>query len=336
MSKLLAAFLLLAALTFPSAARDLEVYFIDVEGGQATLVVAPSGQSLLIDAGWPGFAGRDPMRIVAAAREAGLKQIDYLLVTHYHQDHAGGVPALAEQFPIRHFVDHGPSVETGQSAQDLFTAYRRVREQGRHIVAKPGQAIPIEGLGIRILSSAGRVLAAPPAGAGQANPLCAQTAPQPEDPGENSQSVGILITYGKFRLLDLGDLTWNRELELACPANQIGPVDVYLTTHHGGDGSGPAALVQALRPRVAVMNNGAEKGGTPATWQVVRDSPGLEDIWQLHFSAEGGRAHNAPEKFIANPQEPCRGFALKLTAAEDGAFTLTNVRQGFSKRYNPR
>ena len=336
MSRLLLPLILLAALTAPAPAKDLRVYFIDVEGGQATLVVAPSGQSLLIDAGYSGFEGRDAGRILVAAREAGIRRIDYLLVTHYHADHVGGVPGLAAKFPILHFVDHGPPVEASPTVRDAFAAYQQVREKGQHILAEPGNRIPVAGLDIKILSSAGRVIQAPLVGAGQPNALCARTARLPEDAGENSQSVGVLITYGRFRLLDLADLTWDKELELVCPTNRIGLVDVYVMTHHGGSGSGSAALVQALRPRIAVMNNGAEKGGTPATWQVVRDSPGLQDIWQLHFSVEGGPAHNAPEQFIANPKEPCRGFELRLKALPDGSFTVTNARSGFTKRYNPR
>jgi beta-lactamase superfamily II metal-dependent hydrolase len=336
MSRLLLPFILLAALATPTPAKDLRVYFIDVEGGQATLLVAPSGQSLLIDAGYSGFDGRDAGRILAAAREAGLRQIDYLLVTHYHVDHVGGVPELAEKFPILHFVDHGPTVEASPAVRDAFAAYQQLRAKRQHILAEPGNRIPLEGLDVEILSSAGRVVQAPLAGAGQPNALYACTARLPEDEGENPQSIGILITYGRFRLLDLADLTWDRELELVCPTNRIGLVDVYVMTHHGGSGSGSAAMVQALRPRVAVMNNGARKGGTPSTWQVVRDSPGLEDIWQLHFSVEGGPAHNAPERFIANPKEPCRGFELRLKASSDGSFTMTNARNGFTKRYNPR
>jgi hypothetical protein len=148
--------------------------------------------------------------------------------------------------------------------------------------------------------------------------------------------VGILIRYGKFCMIDLGDLTWNKELELACPVNRVGQVDVYLVTHHGLALSGPAAIVHALRPRVAIMNNGARKGGAPEAWQAVRTSPGLEDIWQLHYAVETGKQNNAPEQFIANLDEQCQGFAIKLAADANGSFAVTNARNGFKKRYNPR
>jgi len=317
-------------------AKSLEVFFVDVEGGQATLIVAPSGESLLVDAGWPGFGGRDADRIAAAAREAGVRRIDYLLVTHYHRDHVGGVPALAEKIPIGTFIDHGPSVETGQRADDLMAAYLRVRAKGRHQVVKPGDKIPLEGLEIDVLAAAGSLIDSPLAGAGQPNPLCAETQPKSEDKGENAQSVGILVRYGKFRMINLADLTWNKELELVCPANRAGEVDVYLTTHHGLALSGPAAIVHALRPRVAIMNNGARKGGAPSAWRIIRDSPGLEDIWQLHYTLEAGEENNASEQFIANMDEGCQGFAIKLVAEADGAFTVTNTRNGFSRRYGSR
>jgi beta-lactamase superfamily II metal-dependent hydrolase len=317
------------------AAETLEVYFVDVEGGQATLVVSPSGESMLVDAGWPGYGGRDAERIVAAAKAAGVKQIDYLLVTHYHLDHVGGVPPLAAKIPIVHFVDHGAVIDTDKDAQSLFAAYRPVREKGQHLVVKPGDKIPLKGLDVEVVAAAGKLITAPLEGAGAPNPLCATTPQRAPDPTENAQSVGIIIRFGKFRLANLADLTWNKELELVCPVNRVGTVDVYLSTHHGMNLSGSAAMVHALAPRVAIMNNGARKGGSPDVWQIVRSSPGLEDIWQLHYAVEAGRENNAPERFIANREERCQGYGLKLSARADGSFTVTNLRNGYAKAYRP-
>jgi competence protein ComEC len=333
MRRILLGFLFLLATCTLGAAQTLNVYFVDVEGGQATLLVSPAGESVLVDAGWPGFGGRDADRIVATAKAAGVKQIDYLLVTHYHLDHVGGVPPLAAKIPIIHFVDHGPNVETSKDVQALFAAYRLVRDKGQHIVVKPGDKIPLKGLDVEVLAAAGKLITAPLPGAGAPNPLCASTPRHAFDPTENAQSVGILIRFGQFRLLDLADLTWNKELELACPVNRIGPVQVYLSTHHGMNLSGSAAIVDALAPRVAIMNNGARKGGSPDAWQIVRNSPGLEDIWQLHYAVEAGKQNNVSEEFIANPEEACRGYGLKLSASADGSFTVTNTRTGFAKRY---
>jgi beta-lactamase superfamily II metal-dependent hydrolase len=317
------------------AARTLQVYFIDVEGGQATLFVSPSGESLLVDTGWPDAAGRDADRIVSAAQLAGVKQIDYLVVTHYHTDHVGGVPQLAARIPIRTCVDHGPSFESGRQADQLVSAYRSVRDKAKHLLAKPGDLIPIQGMNVQVLTAAGDEIANPLPGAGAPNPLCAGAKRKGDDPSENARSIGLLVTYGKFRMIDLGDLTWNKELGLACPNKKIGVVDVYLSTHHGLDLSGAPPLVHALHPLVAIMNNGAKKGGSPEAWQTMHSSPGLEDIWQLHYALEAGKANNAPEAFIANLEEKCQGNWIRLSAEANGQFTVTNGRNGKTKTYQP-
>jgi beta-lactamase superfamily II metal-dependent hydrolase len=309
--------------------RPLQIYFVDVEGGQATLIVSPSGESMLVDAGWPGNNGRDSDRIVAAARLAGVQQIDYLLVTHYHLDHVGGVPELAAKIPVIHYVDHGPNTETDPGAQKLSTAYDQLLSKGQHIVVKPGDKIPLKGLEIQVVAAAGETLR----GAGKPNRLCATVSPKEADTTENARSVGFILRFGKFRFADLADLTWNKELALVCPNNPIGTADVYLITHHGMDISNSPALVQALHPRVAIANNGVRKGGSPAAWQVVRGSPGIEDVWQLHYSETGGKDNNSPERFIANLEAACQGHWLKLTAEPSGAIAVTNSRNGFSKTY---
>jgi len=315
------------------AAEPLEVYFIDVEGGQATLFVSPSGESMLVDTGWPDAKGRDAGRIAAAARIAGVKQIDYLVVTHYHMDHVGGVPQLAARIPIRTFVDHGPSVEHDAEANQLFAAYASLRDKGKHLLAKPGEVIPIRGITVQILTAAGDEISSPLPGAGTPNPLCAGAKRKDADPSENARSIGMLITYGKFRIIDLGDLTWNKELGLACPDNKIGTIDVYLSTHHGLDQSSAPPLVHALHPLVAIMNNGARKGGSAEAWQTMHSSAGLEDIWQLHYALEAGKPNNAPDDFIANLEEHCQGNWIKLSAESDGHFTVTNSRNQKTKTY---
>ncbi len=323
-----------------AATKPMEVYFIDTEGGQATLIVSPSGQSMVIDTGWDGFNNRDADRIAAAAAKSGVKQIDYLLITHYHADHVGGVPQLAAKLPIKNFVDHGPNFEAGNPAADkLFNAYTAVRDKGNHLLVKPGDRVPITGLQVEILTADGNVLTKPIAGApgaGQPNPNCAGTKSKPEDKTENSHSTGSLIAYGKFRLLDLGDLTWDKEMQMVCPNNPIGTVDVYLTTHHGLSQSGSPAIVDAVHPRVAIMNNGATKGDNPDAWQIVHDVPGLEGLWQIH-TAEGSGAHNTDPGMIANlDSKSDAGNWIKLSALPTGEFTVTNGRTGFSKTYPAR
>ncbi len=316
----------------PLAAKTLDVYFIDVEGGQSTLVVSPSGESMLIDTGWPGE--RDASRILAACRRAGVKRIDYLVVTHYHLDHVGGVPDLAARIPIGTFVDHGTSVEKDAEGEKLFTAYEHARAKGHHLLARPGEKIPITGIQVEIVSAAGQVLSKPLPGAGAPNPACASSPPQQADPSENAQSVGLVISYGKFRFVDLGDLTWNKELDLMCPKNKLGTVDVYLTSHHGLKISGSPALVDALHPLVAIMNNGARKGGELKAWQTVHNSPGLQDLWQLHYAEANGPQNNAPDEFIANTAKD-EGHFIELRAESSGEFTIANSRNGKTKTYKP-
>ncbi|HXI39214.1 MAG TPA: MBL fold metallo-hydrolase [Bryobacteraceae bacterium] len=326
--------LMLCAATALPAAKALEIYFVDVEGGQATLVVSPSKQALLIDTGWPGLNMRDANRIAAAAKRAGVKQIDYLVVTHYHDDHVGGVPQLVSKLPVRTFVDHGASVEHGANEDRQYNRYLKARETGQHLEVKAGDKIPMKGLDITVLTAAGQGLPGPLPGAGQPNPVCSTIKPLEADASENAQSVGILIQYGSFRMIDLGDLTWNKENELVCPVNKIGTVDLYLTTHHGMNISNPPAIIQALHPRVAVMNNGARKGGSPEAWQAVHDSPGLQDIWQLHYAMDGGKEHNSPEAMIANIYEQGdEANWLKVSADASGDVTVYNSRNKYEKTY---
>jgi len=327
------------------SAKPLQIYFIDVEGGQSTLVVDPQGESLLVDTGWPDYNGRDAERILSAARAAGIDHIDDLLITHYHLDHVGGAPQLAERIKIRQFVDHGPNVETSAATRGAYADYEKVAASAPRRTARPGDTLPFQGMTVQVLTSAGDEIGAPlpgagqPATAGKPNPLCGAEAPALPDPSENGQSVGVLITFGKFRFLDLGDLTRQKELGLVCPNNLIGTVDLFLVDHHGtahpgtADTSNPRALVEALHARVAVLNNGAHKGGHPTTWQTVHDSPGLEDLWQLHYAAEAGADHNSSESFIVNLGEHDEGNYIKATAKANGTFTVVNSRNNYQKTY---
>jgi competence protein ComEC len=328
----LSVFPVIPCLAAPSIS-PLQIYFIDVEGGQATLIVSPSGESVLIDTGWSGYEGRDADRIVAAAHQAGLKQLDYVLITHYHRDHVGGVPQLADGMKIGTFVDHGPNLENSEMPRTDYAAYEKVVAGHAHVVVKPGWALPIKDIQIRVLSAAGDLITKPLPGAGEPNPNCAKEPPAQDDTTENPQSVGILLTYGRFRFLDLGDLTKKKELALVCPNNLIGTVDLFLVNHHGSDSSNSKSLVWALHPRVAVFDNGPRKGADPAAWQIVHDSPGLEDLWQLHYAAQSDRDHNIAEERIANVKENCEGKYIKVTAQADGSFTLTNGRTGVQKNY---
>ena len=337
--RLLSAFLW-ALLFVPAApaARTFDVYVIDVEGGKAVLAVSPSGESMLFDAGWPGFNGRDVNRIVEAVQAAGLQQIDYLVISHYDIDHLGDVPLLVSRIPVKHFVDHGPLQSSGKGADVRYQAYAGARGKGDSTAVKPGDRIPIKGLDVLVVASAGKFLDHALPGAGGANPLCASTPEKPERPEdlEDNMSIGLLFTLGKFRMLDMSDLEWFYDRKLMCPVNPIGDVDVYQVSIHGQDKGVSPVLAQALHARVAIMGNGPRKGGAPATWPTLRNAPGMEDIWQVHYSMLGTADTNAPADFIANPEAACQGKWIKLSAQPDGSFTVTNSRNAFSKTYGAR
>jgi competence protein ComEC len=348
----------LAAQTRTSKALD--VYVVDVEGGNAVLFVSPSGESLLIDSGNGGAASvRDADRIMAAAKDAGIARIDHLITSHYHGDHIGGLGELATRIPIGHFVDHGANVQPGPAIDPVLQRYGELNAKVNHMVAKPGDRIPMSGLDVRIVASAGKTLEAPLPGAGRPNPYCSSFKARDVPRTEDDQSVGTHLTFGRFRVLHLADLPWNREFELMCPANRIGDVDLWLVSRHGQPTSNSEALVHAIRPRVAIMNNGTRKGGQPDAMRIIHGAPRLEDLWQIHFSLLGGQEHTVPGLFIANsfdepqtampiaaesapqpgsqappaPQHNGAAYWFKVSAQTDGAFSVTNSRNGFSKTY---
>jgi competence protein ComEC len=318
------------------AKNTLRIYFVDVEGGQATLFVTPANESLLIDTGWPGHEGRDAERIVAAAKNAGINKIDYVLITHFHTDHVGGLPQLAARIPINALIDHGDNREpTDAETVKGWNAYEKLvaSKKYKRITLKPGDALPVRGIEGTIVSSDGALIDRPLPGAGAENASCKDAQNYPADQTENARSLGSVFTFGKLRILDLGDLTSDKEMGLVCPQNKLGKIDIYIVSHHGWSQSGSPALLNAIAPRVAIMDNGAKKGGTPSTWDIIEKSPSLENMWQLHYSDEGGTAHNVPAEFIANVQGPDTGKYLKLTAWPDGKFEVFNSRTQQTKEY---
>ena len=303
----------------PTARTTLDIYVIDVEGGNATLFVPPSGQSVLMDTGnvAPEAAKRDAARIMLAVKDAGLTQIDHLITTHWHGDHFGGMAELAAQVPIRHYIDHGDNVQP-QPANTEFLAnvYPGLVAKARRTIVKPGDTIQVAGLDWQIVASVSRPPPRRLRGAGQANPYCASFKPQEDDPTENAQSVSSVITFGRFRTVHLGDLTWNKERDLMCPMNRIGTADLFIVSHHGQPISNAPVLVHAIQPRVAIINNGTRKGGQPDAMRIINSAPGLEDVWQIHFSQLCGQEYTQPGLFIANTfDEPLPAMPVQPIAA---------------------
>jgi competence protein ComEC len=403
-----------AGLAAQGRTGTLTIYYIDTEGGQSTLFVGPGGDSLLVDTGNAG--DRDLGRIAETLRTAGVTSIDHLWTTHYHGDHVGALFEVAKQFPVGHFYDHGKPHPSDRIVSAQFLSTYETLSSGKRTIVKAGDKVKMTGLDITAVASANQFIRADLPGGGTRNASCASVKPKDEsaypDP-DNGESAGFVLTYGRFRTIDLGDLTWNGELDLMCPTNRIGTVDLYLTSHHGLEKSGSPALVQALRPRVVVMNNGTRKGGTPEVFAALQETVGIDDLWQLHWSYNAG-LENAPARFIANVDEPAtiatvlttptpapgaprgggpggpggagaataapgrgaagpgapapggpgtvgtpaatgapgfgpgRGaggpgaaahmpaYVIKVTAQQDGTFTVTNTRNGFSKTYPPR
>ena len=289
-----------------NAVKPLDIYIVDTEGGKAALYISPTGESVLVDSGSAG--GRDTDRLMLAVADAGLKQIDYLISTHYHSDHVGGLQELAKRMPIAHFVDHGPTVETAREQVAGFQQmYKELYAKAAHSVAKPGDRLPVSGLDWRIVTSAGEGIKAPLSGRATPNPTCASFKPTIEastwSTPDDDQSVGSVITLGNFRMLDFGDLLWDHAMALTCPNNLIGTVDLYMVSGHGAEVCSAAPFVQAIHPRVAIMQNGTRKGGDLLSMQTLRSSPGFQDLWQLHWAYKAGLEENSPAAFIANIED---------------------------------
>ena len=328
----------------PATAGELSIYFIDVEGGQSTLIVAPTGESMLVDAGYADD-DRDPRRIMAAARDAGVKQIDALVVTHFHADHDGGVPEVARQLPIRQFLDVGDILRTPAAIADRdwlltlarYDAYVRARGDvyrnglapflGKpHVEPQPGYSMSIGAASVTFVSHDGATIKQPLPGAGQATSGCPAAPPEMQEKNENARSNGFVLQFGRFRFLDIGDLVGSPLYSIVCPRSLVGPVDVYLVSHHGGVDSSYPATFDAFKPRVAIVNNGATKGGAPEVFDTIRHASWLEGSWQLHASRNAGVTNLAPSH-IANLDETTSHW-IKLSAREDGSFRVTNSRTG--------
>lgn len=341
--------LVLAALAFIAGnalggekSRTLDIYFIDTEGGAATLLVTPRGESVLIDCGNPG--ARDAERIhKVASEQAGLKALDHLVITHWHGDHYGGAARLSQLLPIKNWYDHGipeSLSEDRTNFPNMIQAYKTA-SAGKSRALRPGDTLTLRQpdgqppLAMKCLCSSGDVIAEP--ADAKANPVAAEHKPQAEDTSDNARSLGFLINFGDFRFLDLGDLTWNIEYKLVHPSDKIGPVDVYQVTHHGLESSNNPVLIKTVRPRVAICNNGATKGGHPFVISTLRRVPDLQAIYQLHRNIKSSPQDNTDPEFIANSEQQCKGESIRLEVAPDArSYSVTVGSNGRPRRYEVR
>ncbi len=322
-------------------ASHLRIYVIDVEGGGATLVISPSGQSMLIDSGSPApAAARDAQRIADAMHAAGLARINYLFTTHYDGDHVGGAPAANAAAKFDRFFDHGDfdsKWEQNRGIEDRFAAYLAIA-RGKRTIVHAGDTIPFGDARVDVVASQGAVIAKALNGGGQTNPFCRDAERKAPNTTENSQSAGVLVSYRGFTFLDVGDLTWDKEMDLACPVNKLGRVSLLLATHHGffNDQSGAPALLWAIQPQVVIANNGPRKGMAPAAFDRIMQVRGLEGLWQSHLALANEKDKNANDEMIANVEASpdCHGHAIVVDASPDGQYTVTNTRNDFAKTYH--
>ena len=335
LSLILLVSLAIVSLAKPPARKTLEIYYVDVEGGAATLIVTPAGESVLVDTGWPGFESRDAKRIQAAMQQAGITQIDHLIITHYHVDHFGGVPELAKLVTIKNHYNHGelpnPPENGGQPKQyaDYIAA-----ANSKTITVKPGDAIKLRAargtpaVTLKFLAARGAVIRG-----GKPNAACAEATPKPEDKSDNARSVGFKLSYGAFDFLDMGDLTWNIEKNLVCPANPIGNIDLYQVTHHGMDTSNNPVLLKSINPTVAIMNNGPKKGGSANTVKWLRELPSLQALYQVHRNVATSDEQNTAPEYIANIEEKSSEMIWVSVDAAKKNFTVTNGRTKASQSF---
>lgn len=359
-----ASFAVLAAATLLSGAtaeRPLRMLMLDADGGAATLFVTPEGKSLLVDAGWPtGMPGGAPAahgtpapqppaptitRVIAGMKRLGITKIDALLITHYHLDHVGGIHDILARIPVGTVFDHGPNREllpgatqTKPSPNHPAILYRRYEEavagRKRRVVAA-GETLAIGSLKLNFVSADGKLIARPLPGR-RGRPSKCDTPDKANATDENPRSVGFVATWGKARILDLADLTWNEEKRLVCPVNTLGAIDLLLVGHHGSELSNNPSLIEATAPRVALVGNGARKGGDAWVFRTLAAASAPPAVWYQHQATRSPDANPKPDNIANMTLEPDGANSLDVLIFRNGAVRVTNTRSGYTESYPAR
>jgi competence protein ComEC len=333
------------------ATKTLDVYWVDSEGGGSTLIVTPTNESVLIDTGNPG--GRDPSRIVKAAKAAGLSKIDHVMITHWHVDHFGGAAEVAQQVPFGAIYQRAlPEGDPDGRPQSTFPLqikpFREITAKRENLSA--GTVIPLKAvnagpkLSLRCIAADQKFVAPTAAQAKTKNPRTGSVPPKDKDTSDNANSAVFVLEFGSFRFFDGGDLTWNLEEKLVAPYNLAGVVDVYQTNHHGLEVSNNPLLVQSLEPTVVVMNNGPKKGGQPGTFAAIKSAKSVQAWYQLHKSFNVPAEHNAPDDLVANKDNltgpeaaKCPANIIKMSVAPDGkSYTISVPATGHTRTFKTK
>jgi competence protein ComEC len=324
-----------------AADKKLDVYWVDVEGGAATLLVTPAGETVLFDTGYPG--DRDADRVKKAVTElAGLQKIDHLIITHFHPDHYGGLKDILKRVPVGNLYERAAeSAPDKDQAHAEMPAYKAAKVDKR-VAIKPGATVPLKQtpgaakLTLQFLGMNEKFIDAKGSKANAA--LCKENQAKDPDVGDNRNSVVSLLTFGPFRFFEGGDLTWNTEGALVCPRNRVGgPIDVFQINHHGLDQSNNPVLIKTLAPTVAVVNNGPRKGGDPNSFAALKATPSIQTIYQVHRNVRLPPEQNTAPDLTANQNETCEGNHVKLSVEPDGKkYALAVPATKHEKTYETR